>query len=99
MLRDVAADDFLEGLNDVIGANASQTERDAIEPQVSEFATVVTTIGETKEAHSISSEGAPSSPSTAWRRPRSRARGSIASCSRRGSATTRCRQTSAMLGG
>jgi len=27
MLRGVAADDFLEGLNDVIGANASQTER------------------------------------------------------------------------
>ena len=64
MLRDVAADDFLEGLNDGIEANTGQTERDAIQPQVSE-ATVVTTIGEMKEAHSISSEGVPSSPSTA----------------------------------
>jgi hypothetical protein len=53
MLRDVAADDFLESLKDGIEANTPQTERDAIEPQVRAFAAVITGIGETKEGDTI----------------------------------------------
>jgi len=53
MLRDVAADDFLETLKDGIEANASQTERDAIQPQLSELAKVIMAIGETKNGDTI----------------------------------------------
>jgi hypothetical protein len=53
MLRDVAADVFLETLKDGIEANTSQTERDAIRPQMSELAAVITAIGETKEGDTI----------------------------------------------
>ena len=53
MLRNVAADDFLKTLNDGIESNASQTERDAIQPQLSELAAVITAIGETKEGDTI----------------------------------------------
>ena len=53
MLRNVAADDFLETLKDGIEANTSQTERAAIQPQVSEFAKVITAIGETKDGDAI----------------------------------------------
>ncbi len=53
MLRDVAAHDFPEALKDGIEANTSQTERDAIRPRVSEFAAVITAVGETKEGDTI----------------------------------------------
>jgi hypothetical protein len=53
MLRDVAADVFLETLKDGIEANTSQTDRDAIRPQMSELAAVITAIGETKEGDTI----------------------------------------------
>jgi hypothetical protein len=53
MLRDVAADDFLESLQDGIEANTGQTERDAIQPEVSAFAAIITGIGETKEGDTI----------------------------------------------
>jgi hypothetical protein len=53
MPRKVGADDFLEALKNGIEANASQTERDAIQPQMSELAKVITAIGETKEGDTI----------------------------------------------
>ncbi|MGH8586542.1 MAG: chalcone isomerase family protein, partial [Gammaproteobacteria bacterium] len=53
MLREVGADDFLEAIKDGIEANASQTERDAIQPQLSELAKVITAIGETKNGDAI----------------------------------------------
>jgi len=53
MLREVGADDFPDALKDGIEANASQTELVAIQPQVSEFAAVITAIGETKEGDTI----------------------------------------------
>ncbi|MGH8564835.1 MAG: chalcone isomerase family protein [Gammaproteobacteria bacterium] len=53
MLREVGAVDFLEAIKDGIEANTSQTERDAIQPQVSEFEAVITAIGETKEGDTI----------------------------------------------
>ncbi|MDQ3583092.1 MAG: chalcone isomerase family protein, partial [Pseudomonadota bacterium] len=53
MLREVGADVFLETLKDGIEANTSQTERDAIEPQISQLAKVITAIGETKNGDAI----------------------------------------------
>jgi long-chain acyl-CoA synthetase len=53
MLRKVGADDFLEALKNGIEANASRTERDAIQPQMGELAKVITAIGETKEGDTI----------------------------------------------
>jgi hypothetical protein len=53
MLREVGADDFLEAIKDGIEANASQTERHAIQPQLSELAKVITAIGETKNGDTI----------------------------------------------
>lgn len=53
MLREVAADDFLEAIKDGIEANASEAELGAIEPQLSELAKVITAIGETKNGDAI----------------------------------------------
>jgi len=68
MLREVAADDFLETLKNGIEANTSRTERDAIQPQVSEFAAVITTIGETKEGDTTRFRGREDHRHIQWRR-------------------------------
>jgi hypothetical protein len=53
MLREVRADDFLETVKDGIEANATEAELGAIQPQISQLAKVITTIGETKKGGAI----------------------------------------------